>query len=186
MVVESAQVKTDETSVSSRSVVSPSIRWILGGCRWLALLSLGFILGGMLVLGAVVAPAIFHQLPLEQAGWVMAGIFKTIDTVFWVGAGFVVACQLVTHWLNVLNPSLKRQSVLRQRAALILAGALWASLSYSVFVIHPEIASFQQAAIHRQGHQPEARQFDQRHKEAEGLYKLDVLMVALLLGVIGL
>ena len=63
------------------------IRWSITLFRWLELVGLALWVGGMLTLGAVVAPTIFNTVtPTEMAGEAMSLIFRKFN------GGLVYAC----------------------------------------------------------------------------------------------
>lgn len=132
--------------------------------RQLEALALAIMAGGMLALGAFVAPAVFHTLPLAQAGPLMTGLFRQFDVVLLVGLVIVVLCEVV----RVLRAGVG--SVLSVRVRLGLVCVLVLLNTWSLGVLHPKIEAWQVAGVQR-GVGPEGKAFDGDHKQSEAVYK---------------
>src|SRR5690348_16357646 len=68
---------------------------LLGTGNVLENLGLALMIGGMLALGAFVAPAVFKQFPLPEAGRVMTLIFRRYDDVLLVSVGMIIAGEIL-------------------------------------------------------------------------------------------
>lgn len=143
-----------------------------------ALQSLGFALmaGGMLALGAFTAPMVFGQFPRAEAGPVMAIIFRRYDVVLQVALGLA----LLGEWLRFASRQVAVKGflpVLRW----VLLGGLTATLLYATLIVNADIERMNRAGMKRDFTTEAGRQFEARHKQSEGLYKADLLMVCLLI-----
>lgn len=147
----------------------------LNGAKFALILGLAFMVGGMLALGAFTAPIVFHELPLEDAGRVMTLIFRQYDVVLTVSGVLVLLGQVVIQFLSPKSLRLKLQGA--------LVGLLLGSMAYGLFVVHPKIEAYQKAGIVRE-EGAEGKSFDALHKQSELLYKTDLGLGVILLGVV--
>lgn len=141
-------------------------------------LGLAIWIGGTLVLGALVAPALFRALPRHEAG----GIFGPTLRRF---ARVRVAALLVT----ILAAGVKY--AIWESGATPWIAIRWAALLFMAATVVYEIGSLERALEARRVHltpempedHPERRAFNVLHKRAEGLLKGSVLaaVVAMLL-----
>jgi hypothetical protein len=139
---------------------------------------LGFSLmaGGMLALGAFTAPVVFSHFPRQEAGPVMALIFRRYDVVLLVALGLV----LIGEALRWASKQFAFKSWLAWLRAVLLAG-LTAGLLYSTLSVNASIEQMNKAGWHRGYTTAQGRQFEAAHKLSESLYKLELLMVVLLI-----
>lgn len=140
--------------------------------------SLGFALmaGGMLALGAFTAPVVFGQFPRAEAGPAMAIIFRRYDMVLQVALGLA----LLGEWLRFASRQVSVKGLLPLLRWVLLAG-LTGTLLYSTLVVNADIERMNRAGMKRDFTTEAGRQFEARHKQSEGLYKADLLMVILLI-----
>lgn len=159
---------------------SESVRFarLVSVSRILSGLSLAYVVGGTLVLGALVAPAVFHALPRETAGRIMGGIFQRYDTGLAVSAVVLLVMQ-VLQWIF----GREMQSRGRFWLQTVLSLSLVTSIGLSVFVLDPQIAALQKAGIRRDVGVAGQR-FDTLHHQSEQVYKLNLLLGAGLLAVL--
>jgi Domain of unknown function (DUF4149) len=112
--------------------------------RYAALLAIAAWIGGLLVLGAIAAPAIFDVTALRQipdsrvlAGAIFGEIFRRFHLVSYA-CGAVLVLSLCIR--AVLGPRPRRFSLRLAIAAMMIAAAL-----YSGFVLSPSIEHLQQS-----------------------------------------
>ncbi|WP_373531713.1 DUF4149 domain-containing protein [Vampirovibrio sp.] len=150
--------------------------------RWLSLGSglqnLGFAImaGGMLALGAFTAPVVFGQFSRIEAGPVMAIIFRRFDMVLQVA----LLLALLGESLRIGTRQLKHHGLL-PALRWILLGALTLSLLYATQFLNADIERLNRAGTHRDLTTVAGRQFEQKHKLSEGIYKANLWIVILLI-----
>jgi hypothetical protein len=133
-------------------------------------LGLALWIGGTIVLGALVAPALFRALPRHQAG----GIFGPTLRKF---ARLRVAAIIAT----ILAAAVKH--LLWERTATVWIGIRWAALGILAATIVYELAVLEPQLEARRVHltpdmgedHSERRAFNVLHKRAEGLMKAGLL-----------
>ena len=141
-------------------------------------LGLAIWIGGTLVLGALVAPALFRTLPRHEAG----GIFGPTLRRF---ARLRVVALLVT----IIAAAVKL--AIWERGAMLWIGIRWAALLFMAATLVYEIGYLERALEARRVHltpempedDPRRRDFNALHKRAEALMKASLLaaVIALLL-----
>jgi len=136
-------------------------------------LGLAIWIGGTIVLGVLVAPALFRALPRPQAG----GIFgPTLRRFARLRLGALVA--------TIVAASVKH--LLWERTATVWIGVRWAALGFLASALLYELAFLEPRLEARRVHltpdmaedHPERRAFNVLHRRAEGLMKAS-LMAAL-------
>ena len=141
-------------------------------------LGLAIWIGGAIVLGALVAPALFRELPRAQAG----GIFgPTLRRFARVRLGALIATTLAAAFKHVIW----------ERTATLWISLRWAALFFMAAAVLYEIAVLERALEARRVHltpamaedHPERRAFNALHKRAEGLMKASLVaaLIALFL-----
>lgn len=139
-------------------------------------LGLALMAGGMLALGAFTAPVVFGQFPKVAAAPVMAIIFRRYDIVLQIALALV----LLGEWFRFGSRRIALRGVLPVLRWIILA-ALTASLIYSTQVVNPQIERMNRAGMHRDFLSQSGQRFEATHRVSESLYKLDLLLVILLI-----
>ena len=137
-------------------------------------LGLAVWIGGAIVLGALVAPALFRSLPRQQAG----GIFGPLLRRF---ARLRVAALLVT-----LAAAAVKHAVW-ESGALLWIGVRWGALLFMAATLVYEIGWLERALEARRAHltpdmpdtDPQRRAFNTLHKRAEALMKASLLAALL-------
>ncbi len=137
-------------------------------------LALSLMIGGMLALGAFVAPAIFGNLPLDEAAKVMTLIFRRYDGVMFVGLILIVFGEVVRM---ATSDAFSRLVHRIRYVGVVLLVCL--SL-FSLFVVNPKIAQFQHQGVVR-GVGKAGIALDQTHRQAEMLYKTELSLEVLIL-----
>lgn len=153
--------------------------------RWLAFFvqsaqvaCLALMSGGMVALGAFVAPAVFRTLPHVQAAPLMATVFGRFDQALFVFMGVTLVLEVV---LWAVCPVLRRAGkgllCLRVLSLLLLA----VCVSYSTQVLNPQIAVMNQAGVRRADVTSAGKAFDRIHKQSEKVYKVQCINALLAL-----
>ena len=138
-------------------------------------LGLALMIGGMLALGAFVAPAVFHAFPKPEAGAVMTLIFRRYDVLLGLSAILVVLGEMISLLWEPVR-CCRWQRGIRLLITFLLAG----SLGIGIFSTNPQIERFQHQGVQR-GVGPAGQQFDQLHHQSESLYKFGLLLAIALL-----
>ncbi len=138
---------------------------------------LAIMAGGMLALGAFTAPVVFHTLPREEAAPLMARIFIRFDTVLQIALGMALLGETLRR---VGFPPLWSQGVWGKLRLAILA-LLTVTLLYATLMVNPQIGAMNRAGVQRDVSTVQGQRFDRTHRLSESLYKLDLLLVLLLL-----
>jgi hypothetical protein len=139
------------------------------------LVGLALMTGGMLALGAFTATVVFGQLPREQAGPIMATIFRRYDVVLLASLGLT----LLGEGLRVASkraPGVSKLSIARY----VLMAALAGGILFSTLKVNADIEHMNRAGLHRD-YTSQGRAFEATHKLSEGLYKMNMLAALLLL-----
>lgn len=137
-------------------------------------LGLAVLIGGMLALGAFVAPTLFHHLPLQQAGQMMTMIFRRYDMVILAGILMLVAGEC----LRLLVLGLPTFIIARLRLLLVML--LTGIAVFSLWRLHPQLEAYQRQGVTR-GIGIAGQQFDRMHRQSETLYKTQMLLAVLVL-----
>ncbi len=163
---------------ASQSVRCSGIQWGLFPAGT-ALQSIGLALmaGGMLALGAFTAPVVFHTLPRDEAAPLMAQIFTRFDRVLQIALGLAL---LGEGLRRVALPALWMQG-LWGKLRLATLGLLTVTLLYATVVVNPQIGAMNRAGVHRALNTVQGQRFEQTHRLSESLYKLDLLLIVLVL-----
>jgi hypothetical protein len=129
--------------------------------------------GGLVVLGAIVAPIVFHNVPAPHSANAMTLVFRRFDKVAMGAAGLV----LVAEALRVIaRERVRAIDVVRIVVALIATAlAVWQGT-----VLSPRIAALHQAGALR-GFGPLGLELESLHTTAEGEAKAQLALVAALL-----
>jgi hypothetical protein len=141
-------------------------------------LGLAIWIGGTLVLGALVAPALFRALPRLEAGGIFGPALRRFARVRVVALLVTIAAAAVKF-------------AVWERGGMLWIGVRWAALLFMAAALVYEIAWLERTLEARRVHltpgmpedDPQRRAFNVLHKRAEGLLKMSVLaaVVAMLL-----
>lgn len=148
------------------------------GSHVATILALALWLGGMLTLGAVVAPIIFSIVPMPTSADAMTVVFRRFDAIAITSAAIVLFCEL---WRVRITSNISRSDIARG-VSLIVAGLL---ALYEGMIISPRVESLHRAGAIR-GVGDLGMQLESAHKLAELLSKTEaaVLVVFILLYVV--
>ncbi len=133
-------------------------------------LGLAIWIGGTLVLGALVAPALFRALPRPQAGGIFGPTLRRFARLRLVALIATIAAAAVKH-------------VLWERTATLWIGIRWAALGilaasvlYELAYLEPQLEARRVHLTPDQGEDdPERRAFNLLHRRAEGLMKASLV-----------
>ncbi|HEY9688311.1 MAG TPA: DUF4149 domain-containing protein [Coleofasciculaceae cyanobacterium] len=139
------------------------------------LVGLALMTGGMLALGAFTAPVVFGQLPREQAGPIMATIFRRYDVVLLVALGLTLLGEAM-RVVSKCAATVSKLSIVRY----VLMALLAAGILFSTLKVNADIERMNRAGWHRD-YSSQGRTFEATHKLSESLYKVDMLAALLLL-----
>ena len=129
--------------------------------------------GGLVVLGAIVAPIVFHHVPAPYGADAMTLVFRRFDRVAMGAAGLVLAAEV---WRAVARERLRAIDVVRIVVAVIASAlAVWQGVALS-----PRIAALHDAGALR-GFGPLGLELESLHRTAEGEAKAQLALVAALL-----
>ena len=141
-------------------------------------LGLAIWIGGTLVLGALVAPALFRALPRLEAGGIFGPTLRRFARV-----------RVVALFVTIFAAAVKY--AFWESGAMLWIALRWAALLFMAATIVYEIGYLERILEARRMHltpdmhedDPQRREFNVLHKRAEGLLKLSVLaaVVAMLL-----
>lgn len=142
-------------------------------------IGLALVIGGILALGPLVAPVLFHEVPVMLAAKVMSTIFMRFDVVLTIALALVLVGELIQlrygSWVHGISARLRT----------VFALVMVTLLIGSVFVVNPKLQAFQQQGVMRWvGEQ--GRALDQAHHTAEGMMKAELTLGVLALILLGL
>ncbi|HEY1954720.1 MAG TPA: DUF4149 domain-containing protein [Polyangiaceae bacterium] len=116
--------------------MKPSIVRLAAGS--IALLAAGVWLGGILVLGAIVAPTVFGMVPAPTSADAMTIVFTSFDKIAMTAAAIVAVCEVVALRARAKIPPTKidvaRLAVIGAAGALAVVQGLW--LSPTIVALH--------------------------------------------------
>ncbi len=138
-------------------------------------LGLALLVGGILVLGALVAPMLFKSFPRADAGVAMLTIFRRYDMVL-LGALALIAVGEALRVMAFGWPSLSFFGVGRY----VVMGVLMLLVLASGFYLNPKMAKIAQS----EGFQTNLEQreaFQSSHKVSEKFAKMELLLGVMLL-----
>jgi putative copper export protein len=143
--------------------------------HFVTILALGLWLGGMLTLGAVVAPVVFSVVPLPTSADAMTVVFRRFDAIAITCAALVLFCEL---WRVNVTKKLSRIDIARG-VALTIAGLL---ALYEGMIVSPRVEELHRAGAVR-GSGDLGMQLESAHSLAEAISKGEafVLVVFILL-----
>jgi uncharacterized membrane protein len=129
-------------------------------------LGLSVWIGGTIVLGALVAPALFRALPRHQAGGIFGPTLRRFARI-----------RVIALLITIIAAAIKH--VVWESGATLWIGVRWAALLVMAASVVYEIACLEQALEARRVHltpempedDPQRRAFNALHKRAEGLMK---------------
>jgi Domain of unknown function (DUF4149) len=133
------------------------------------ILALALWLGGMLMLGAVVAPIVFSVVPAPTSADAMTLVFRRFDAIAITSAAVVLFCEL---WRVRITPKISHADIARG-VALAIAGLL---ALYEGMVVSPRVESLHRAGAIR-GSGDLGMQLESAHSLAEAISKGEALLL---------
>jgi len=115
--------------------MKPSVVRLVAGS--LALLAAGVWLGGIVVLGAVVAPTVFGIVPAPTSADAMTIVFTSFDKIAMTAAAIIAVCEVVGTRARAKSPTridIARLAVIGVAGALAVVQGLW--LSPTIVALH--------------------------------------------------
>ena len=129
--------------------------------------------GGLVVLGAIVAPIVFHHVPAPYSADAMTLVFRRFDKVAMGAAGLVLAAEALRV---IARERVRAIDVVRLVVAVTASAlAVWQGVALS-----PRIAALHDAGALR-GFGPLGLELESLHATAEGEAKAQLALVAALL-----
>ncbi|MEO7110858.1 MAG: DUF4149 domain-containing protein [Polyangiaceae bacterium] len=133
------------------------------------IMALALWLGGMLTLGAVVAPIVFSIVPAPTSADAMTVVFRRFDAIAITSAAVVLFCEL---WRVKITPKLSRLDLARG-AALMLAGVL---ALYEGLIVSPRVEALHRGGAIR-GVGDLGLQLESAHALAESISKIEAFLL---------
>jgi uncharacterized membrane protein len=158
--------------MASRASTTERIRF---ACAAAELLFAGVWLGGILVLGAIVAPTVFHEVPAPASADAMTHVFVSFDRLAISAAAIIAVCEVVRMRFADADAGVPTRVDAARLGAATLAGAcaivqgLW--LSPTIVSLH------QRGAIRGLGELGE--RLERFHAWSERCGKTEALLVTL-------
>lgn len=134
----------------------------------LNLLAVALWLGGLVALGAIVAPTVFHNVPMPTAADAMTRVFRRFDRI-------AMACAAVA----VITEALRLRARPSSRAGWLAAGLVVVAAALAVVEgVHfsPAIESLHRSGAVR-GRGASGQELDELHRWAERLAKIEVALL---------
>lgn len=139
-----------------------------------SLVAVALWVGGLVVLGAVVAPTIFRNVPAPESANAMTLVFRRFDRVAMACAAIVLVVEVL---LALYAKPLLRRDLVRGGVAIVLSAFAIVQGTW----ISPAIASLHQAGAIRGSGELGVR-LEERHRVAEALGKSQVVFGLVFIG----
>lgn len=139
--------------------------------EWLERVGLGVWVGGMLTLGALVAPVVFNTVkPIEMAGDTMSLVFHKFNSGLVYVCILLVVVGFVGKWL------LGRQ---RGKRLWVEGGLLIAMVLCGLYIgaiLGPKMQALRQITLTDRSNGMAVAEFDHRHRESVTLFSINILL----------
>ena len=139
--------------------------------NWLELVGLGVWIGGMLTLGALVAPTVFNTVkPVEMAGEAMSLVFRRFNGGLVYVCIILVAVGFLGKWH--LNPK-------RGRSRWIEGGLLTVMILCGLYIgaiLGPRMQELRQIRLTDPSNTAAVVEFDRGHRLSETLFSINMLL----------
>jgi uncharacterized membrane protein len=149
------------------------MRWIIAVCHFLELLSLAVWVGGMLIIGALVAPVAFSNLQIGPAGDMMARIFHNFNGVVTISLVIILIASFLARLLTEQKLKIMTPRRLRMLEGVFLL-LFCVSALYVGAVLTPR-AEIARANLHQKGPGGTAEEFGRLHRRSEELATVGLL-----------
>jgi len=138
---------------------------------WLELVGLGIWIGGMVILGAVVAPTVFNTVkPVETAGEAMSLVFHRFNGEW----AFVCIGLVVLGFVGKRLTTPKRGVQMKIEAFLLTVLVL--SGLYIGAILGPRMQTLRQITLTDRSNGMAVAEFDQKHKRSVQLFSVNILL----------
>ena len=138
---------------------------------WLELVGLGVWLGGMLTLGALVAPTIFDMVrPNEMAGETMSLVFRKFNAGLVYVCIVLIAIGFLGKWF--LGPK-------RERSRWVEGGVLTVMILSGIYmgaVLSPRLQDLRQIKMSDPSNTAVVVEFNRKHRASEQLFTVNILL----------
>jgi uncharacterized membrane protein len=138
---------------------------------WLELVGLGIWIGGMVILGAVVAPTVFNSVkPVEMAGDAMSLVFHRFNGEWvFVCIGLVVL-GFIGKWLTAPKQGMRMRIEAALVTVLVLSGM------YIGAILGPRMQTLRQITMTDRSNGMAVAEFDHMHKRSVQLFSVNILL----------
>jgi uncharacterized membrane protein len=147
------------------------VRGLVSFSRWLELLGLGVWIGGMVILGALVAPTVFNTVkPIEVAGAAMSLVFRRFN------GGLVYACIAMVA-LGFLGKLFLEQQ--RGRSRWIEGGLIAVMILVGIYIgaiLGPQMEELRHARITDPSNSTAIIEFNRDHRVSETLFSINLIL----------
>jgi len=139
---------------------------------WLELVGLSLWVGGMVILGAVVAPTVFNTIkPVEMAGDAMSLVFHRFNGEWvFVCIGLVVL-GFIGKWLTARPQGMRMKIEAALVTVLVLSGL------YIGAILGPSMQALRQVTLTDRSNGMAVAEFDHMHKRSVQLFSVNILLV---------
>jgi uncharacterized membrane protein len=140
-------------------------------CNWLQLLGLAILVGGMIILGAVVAPTVFSLLPpMSTGGEVMATLFVRFNSV----VAYVCLGMIAIGFLGklILEGSRKKRRYIEGISLLII---LWVGIYLGSFLT-PRMDDLRHQRLQDPSNHEAIEEFGRGHRMSQALFSVNLLL----------
>jgi uncharacterized membrane protein len=138
---------------------------------WLELVGVGLWVGGMLILGAVVAPTVFNTVkPVEMAGDAMSLVFHRFNGEWvFVCIGLVVL-GFIGKWFTARPQGRRIKIEAALIAVLVLSGL------YIGAILGPRMQTLRQITLTDRSNGMAVAEFDRKHKRSVQLFSVNIAL----------
>jgi uncharacterized membrane protein len=138
---------------------------------WLELVGVGLWVGGMVILGAVVAPIVFNTVkPVEMAGDAMSLVFHRFNGVWvFVCIGLVIV-GFVGKWATTRPRGTRTKIEAALITVLILSGL------YIGAILGPRMQTLRQITLTDRSNGMAVSEFDHKHRRSVQLFTVNILL----------
>jgi len=138
---------------------------------WLELVGTGLWVGGMVILGAVVAPTVFNTVkPVEMAGDAMSLVFHRFNGA-WVFVCIALVCVgFVGKWATTRAQGTRMKIEAALITVLVLSGL------YIGAILGPRMQTLRQITLTDRSNGAAVAEFDRKHKRSVQLFSVNILL----------
>jgi uncharacterized membrane protein len=138
---------------------------------WLELVGVGLWVGGMVILGAVVAPTVFNTVkPVEMAGDAMSLVFHRFNGVWVFVCIALVIVGFVGKWAATRPEGIRIKIEAALIAVLVLSGL------YIGAILGPRMQTLRQITLTDRSNGMAVAEFDHKHRRSVQLFTVNILL----------